>query len=136
MRVMMASIFFATLTMPNTSTIQGSTSRPLGTKASTDNSILRKITLVTMTRHMEPNILHQPVKMSDVFLLPPTPKAKGAHKVRTARMMYRSAISRMRLNTLNITMRPQITTRSHAAARPAKEASSAKVMLTASGISR
>ena len=35
---------------------------------------------------MEPYILHQPLKMSDVFLLPPMPKASGALTVSMARM--------------------------------------------------
>ena len=43
-------------------------------------------------------IRHQPVKMSDVFRLPPIPKASGEVIVSTARIKYRSAISIMSLN--------------------------------------
>ena len=85
---------------------------------------------------MEPNIRHQPLKMSDVFRLPPMPKASGEVIVSTARMKYRSAISMMSLNVWNMTMMPQITTSSQEPVRPPKEASSANVIFTASGISR
>ena len=85
---------------------------------------------------MEPNIRHQPVKMSDVFRLPPMPKASGEVIVSTARMKYRSAISIMSLNVWNMTMMPQITTSSQAPAIPANDASSANVIFTASGICR
>ena len=85
---------------------------------------------------MEPNIRHQPVKMSDVFRLPPMPKASGEVIVSTARMKYRSAISIMSLIVWNMTMMPQTTTSSQAPASPPKDASSANVMSTASGISR
>ena len=55
-RVMMASAFRATFTMVKISTIHGKTSRPLGTVESTDKSILKKITFVTISRHILPNI--------------------------------------------------------------------------------
>ena len=85
---------------------------------------------------MEPNIRHQPLKMSDVFRLPPMPKASGEVIVSTARMKYRSAISIMSLNVWNMTIMPQITTSSHDPVSPPKDASSANVIFTASGISR
>ena len=97
---------------------------------------MTNITFVAMSRHMEPNIRHQPVKMSDVFRLPPMPKARGEVIVSTARIKYRSAISIMSLNVWNMTMMPQITTSSQEPVRPPKEASSANVISTASGISR
>ena len=59
---------------------------------------MTNITFVAMSRHIEPNIRHQPVKMSDVFRLPPMPKASGEVIVSTARIKYRSAISIMSLN--------------------------------------
>ena len=85
-RVMMASAFRATFTMVKISTIHGKTSRPLGTVESTDKSILKKITFVTISRHILPNIRHHPVKISDVLLLPPMEKASGAVMVSMARI--------------------------------------------------
>lgn len=42
----------------------------------TDSSILKNITFVTISRHMLLNIRHQPVKISDVLLLPSHGKGK------------------------------------------------------------
>ena len=134
MRVTMASAFRATLTIVRISTIHGRTSKPLGTVARTDSSILKKITFVTIKRHMLPNIRHQPVKISEVLLLPPMAKASGAVIVSMARMTYRSAISKRSLNTLNITIMPKIMTSSHAAPMAPNTLSSTNVTLTASGI--
>lgn len=53
MRVMVSSIRFATFTMLRISTIQGITSRPLGMADITDSSILKNITLDTITRGSE-----------------------------------------------------------------------------------
>ena len=50
------------------------------------SSILKNITFVTISRHILPNIRHQPVKISDVLLLPPMEKASGAVIASTARM--------------------------------------------------
>ena len=75
MRVMISSDLWATFTMAKISTIQGSTSSPEGTVDTTENNILKHTRLVTISRHMEPNIRHQPVKMEAVFLLPPMAKA-------------------------------------------------------------
>ena len=93
-RVMMASLFLATLTTVSTITIHGSTAIPLGWKDRIDSSILTNTTFITISRHMEPYIRHQPEKMSEVPRLPPTPKASGAVIVSTARMKYLSAISK------------------------------------------
>ena len=86
MRVTMASDFFATFTMVIIKTIQGSTSRPLGMVERTDRSILKNTTLSAIRTHMEPNIRHQPVKISEVFRLPPMAKASGAVMVSMARI--------------------------------------------------
>ena len=51
-----------------------------------------------MSTHMDPNIRHQPVKISEVFRLPPMAKASGAVMVSMERIKYRSAISMMSLN--------------------------------------
>ncbi len=83
---MISSAFFATFTMVIISTIQGNTSRPLGTVDTTDKSILKNMTFVTISKHMLPNIRRQPVKISDVLLLPPMEKASGAVMDSTARM--------------------------------------------------
>ena len=74
------------MTIVRISTIHGRTSKPLGTVARTDSSILKKITFVTIKRHILPNIRHQPVKISEVLLLPPIAKASGAVIVSIARM--------------------------------------------------
>ena len=93
-RVMMASLFLATLTTVSTITIHGITANPLGWKDRIDSSILTNTTFITISRHMEPYIRHQPEKISEVLRLPPTPKASGAVMVSTARMKYLSAISK------------------------------------------
>ena len=113
MRVMMASAFLATFTRVKISTIHRNTSSPLGTVERTDRSILKKITLVTIKRHMEPYILHQPVKMSAVLLLPPMANASGAVMVSTARITYRSAISSRSLSVLNMIIIPNRIASSH-----------------------
>ena len=86
MRVMMASDLCATFTIAKISTIHGNTSSPEGTVDTTENSILKHTRLVTMSRHMLPNIRHQPEKMDAVFLLPPMAKARGAVMVSMARI--------------------------------------------------
>lgn len=110
-------------------------SRPLGTADSTDRSILRKITWLTINTHMEPYIRHQPVKISDVLLLPPTPKAKGATMVSTPRMTYRSATSTSSLNTWYMMIRLKIIIRSQETVRLPKALLSTKCTSTASGTS-
>ena len=127
MRVIMASAFLATFTIVRSSTIHGSTSSPLGTVARTDKSILKKITWVVINTHILPNIRHQPLKMSEVLLLPPIANASGAVIVSTARITYRSAISSSSRNTLNITITPKRITSSHDAARCPKTLSSTSV---------
>ena len=134
MRVTMASAFRATFTIVRISTIQGRTSRPLGTVERTDKSILKKITLVTISRHILPNIRHQPVKISDVLLLPPMEKASGAVMVSMARITYLSAISSSSLKTLNMMITPNMMTSSHAAVREPNTLSSTSCTLTALGI--
>ena len=67
---------------------------------------------------MEPYILHQPVKISEVFLLPPVAKARGALMVSIARIKYRSAISMISLKDLNMTTIPKTTISSHAPGSP------------------
>ncbi|MPN59996.1 hypothetical protein SDC9_207719 [bioreactor metagenome] len=94
------------------------------------------MTLLTITKHMEANIRHQPVKISDVLRLPPTPKANGAQMVSIPRITYRSAISNNSPKTLNITMISTIMISSHAAPIPLKALSFIKVICTASGICR
>lgn len=133
MRVIMASDFFATFTMAKMSTIQGSTSSPEGTVDTTENSILQHTRLVTMSRHILPNIRHQPEKMGAVFLLPPMAKASGAVMVSMARTTYRSATSMTRPSTLNMTMTLQIMAISQAAVREPKIPSFTSSTSVASG---
>lgn len=133
MRVMMASDFFATLTMAKISTIQGSTSSPEGTVDSTENSILKHTRLVTISRHILPNIRHQPEKMDAVFLLPPMEKANGAVMVSMARITYRSAISTTSPSTLNMTMTLQMMAMIQAAPSAPKTLSSTSFTSAASG---
>lgn len=135
MRVMMLSAFFATLTMERTRIIHKKVSRPLGTAESTDKSILRKITWLTISTHMEPYIRHQPVKMSDVLLLPPTPKASGAAIVSTPRITYRSATSTSSLNTWNMMMILKIMINSQKTERLPKTLLSTRCTSTALGTS-
>ena len=136
MRVMMASAFRATFTIVRIRTIHGMMSRPLGTVERTDSSILKKITFITISVHMLPNIRHQPLNISDVLLLPPVANASGAVIVSTARITYRSAISSKSRNTLNMMSRPKMITNSHAAPREPNTPSSTSVTSMASGISK
>ena len=54
----------------------------------------KKMIFIMSIRFMEPYILHQPLKISFVFLLPPIAKASGAIKVRTQAITYLSPISK------------------------------------------
>ena len=92
----------------------------------TENSILKQTRLVTISRHMEPNIRHQPVKMDAVFLLPPMAKARGAVRVSMARITYRSAISMSSPSTLNMTMTLQMMAMSQEAVSVPKTLSSTR----------
>ena len=135
-RVMIASAFLATFTIVKTRTIHGIISRPLGTLDKTESSILKKITFVTISVHILPNIRHQPPNISDVLLLPPIANASGAVIVSTARITYLSAISSKSLNTLNMIIRPKMITSSQAALREPNAPSSTSVTSMASGISK
>ncbi len=112
---MVTSIFFAVLIRVNTKIIHKNTLGPLGTADEMENTILRNIILDTITKHIEPNIRHQPVNRSKVLRLPPMAKANGAHMVKTAKITYRSKISTMNLNIWNMTNKSQIITKSQAA---------------------
>ena len=135
-RVMIASAFLATFTIVKAKTIHGIISRPLGTLDKTESSILKKITFVTISVHILPNIRHQPPNISDVLLLPPIANASGAVIVSTARITYLSAISSKSLNTLNMIIRPKMITSSQAALREPNAPSSKSVTSIASGISK
>ena len=134
-RVMIASAFLATFTIVRIRTIHGMISRPVGTVERTDKSILKKITFVTISVHILPNILHQPLNISEVLLLPPMANASGAVMVSTARITYRSAISSRSRNTLNMMIMPKMITSSHAAPREPNTLASTSVTSMASGIS-
>ena len=135
-RVMIASAFLATFTIVKTRTIHGIISSPLGTLDKTESSILKKMTFVTISVHILPNIRHQPPNISDVLLLPPIANASGAVIVSTARITYLSAISSKSLNTLSMIIRPKMITSSQAAPREPNIPSSTSVTLMASGISK
>ena len=135
-RVMIASAFLAAFTIVKTRTIHGIISSPLGTLDKTESSILKKMTFVTISAHILPNIRHQPPNISDVLLLPPIANASGAVIVSTARITYLSAISSKSLNTLSMIIRPKMITSSQAAPREPNTPSSTSVTLTASGISK
>ena len=98
---MIASAFLATFTIVKAKTIHGIISRPLGTLDKTESSILKKMTFVTISVHILPNIRHQPPNISDVLLLPPIANASGAVIVSTARITYLSAISSKSLNAVS-----------------------------------
>lgn len=86
-RVIISSAFFATFTMLTMSTIQRNTSGKLGTVDTTESSILKKTMFVAIRKHILPNIRHQPAKISDVLLLPPIAKTRGAMTVSIASTM-------------------------------------------------
>ena len=97
-------------------------------------SSLKKTTLIPIRIHIDPYIRHQPLKISEVLRLPPIANAKGAVIVRTARITYRSAISRSSRSTLNMIIRPHMMTSSQEAVSGPKMLSSTSVTLTASGM--
>ena len=136
MRVIVSSILFATFTMLKISAIQGITSRPLGMADITDSSILKNITLETISRHMLPYIRHQPVKMETVLLLPPMEKASGAAMVSVDRTTYCSAIFSRSFSTFHMMMMLQMMTTSHPASRFPRRLASTRCTLTALGSSR
>ena len=135
MRVMISSAFFATFTMLIMSTIHRNTSGKLGTVDTTESSILKKTMLVAMSRHMLPNIRHQPAKISDVLLLPPMAKASGAVMVSIASTIYRSATSSSRESTMNMVIRSKIITNIQEAVKTPITLPSTSWTLMASGTS-
>ena len=83
---------------------------------------------------IEPYILHQPLKISLVFLLPPIAKARGAKKVKTEVITYLSPISKRSLTICTIKTTPTIITSSHFAPEPNENIlSSGVVTVIASG---
>ena len=131
-RATIPSIFRATLAMPTISSIQGSTAKPEGTYPSAEIRSFRKIMFMIIMRHIEANILHQPLKMSAVFLEPPSPKANGAIKTRMAVTTYRSATSKHSLTNCHIMTMPTMMIRSQDAPI-LKLLSSGMVMVTLVG---
>ena len=69
----------------------------------------------TIIKHMEPNIRHQPLKISAVFLLPPVAKARGESSTSAAVTTYRSAISKKSLTICHIMTKFTMTTSSQEA---------------------
>ena len=98
-------------------------------------SSFRKMTFITIITHMEPNILHQPLKMSSVFLLPPMPKAKGDSKTRMAVTTYRSATSKHSFTNCHMMTNPTMIISSQEAPR-SKLFSSGMVIVTLEGTCR
>ena len=132
MRAMMPSILRATLAIPTIRSIQGRTATPLGTYPKAEISSFRNMTFIIIITHMEPNIRHQPLKMSSVFLDPPMPKASGAMRTRIAVTTYRSATSKHSLTNCHITTMPTMMIRSQEAPI-VKLFSSGMVMVTLVG---
>ena len=132
---MISSAFFATLTMLTMSTIHRNTSGKLGTVDTTESSILKKTMFRAIRKHILPNIRHQPVKISDVLLLPPIAKASGAVMVSMASTMYRSATSSSRERTMNIVITSKMMTSIQDAPKTPKMLPSTRWTLIASGIS-
>ena len=61
---------------------------------------------ITIIRHIEANVRHQPLKMSSVLFEPPSPNASGAIRTRTAVTTYRSATSKHSFTNCHITTKP------------------------------
>ncbi|WP_160209350.1 hypothetical protein [Anaerotruncus colihominis] len=72
-RQTISSIFLPTRTMAVTKISQGKIPGPLGTVLIVESSSFKKITFISIITHILPNILHHPLKISSVFLLPPMP---------------------------------------------------------------
>ncbi|MCM1233579.1 MAG: hypothetical protein NC489_25975 [Ruminococcus flavefaciens] len=93
----------------------------------------RKTTLSTIMAHIEPNIRHQPLKMSAVFLLPPIAKASGERITSSAVTTYRSAISKKSFTICHMITMPTMMTKSQEAPI-LKQLSSGRVTVTLEGI--
>ncbi|WP_119311294.1 hypothetical protein [Oscillibacter sp. PEA192] len=119
--------------MPTIRSIQGRTATPLGTYPKAEISSFRNMTFIIIITHMEPNIRHQPLKMSSVFLEPPIPKASGAIRTRMAVTTYRSATSKHSFTNCHITTRPTMIIKSQEAPM-LKLLSSGMVMVMLVGI--
>ena len=130
---MMLSILRATLAIPTIKSIQGRTATPFGTYPKAEINSFRNMTFITIITHMEPNIRHQPLKMSSVFLEPPIPRASGAKRTRIAVTTYRSATSKHSFTNCHITTNPTMMIRSQEAPI-LKLLSSGMVMVTLVGI--
>lgn len=96
-------------------------------------SSFKKTTFNTIIKHMEPNIRHQPLKISAVFLLPPVAKASGERITRTAVTTYRSAISKKSLTSCHMITKFTMMTSSQDAPM-LKLFSSGRLMVTLLGI--
>ena len=114
-RATMLSAFLATRAMPTMSSIQGSTPTSEGICPMAEMSSFRNTTLSTIIKHMEPNIRHQPLKISAVFLLPPVAKARGESSTSAAVTTYRSVISKKSLTICHIITKFTMTTSSQEA---------------------
>ncbi len=66
---------------------------PLVTLSIADNISFKNTIFIIIITIIEPYILHQPRKISFVFLLPPIANASGAKKVKTDVTTYLSPIS-------------------------------------------
>lgn len=131
-RQTISSIFLPTRTMAVTKISQGKIPRPLGTVLMVESSSFKKMTFISIITHMLPNILHHPLKISSVFLLPPIPKARGASTTKITVTTYRSPISKKNLITWKMRISPTIMASSQEESMP-KAFSSGVMISTASG---
>lgn len=131
-RQTISSIFLPTRTMAVTKISQGKIPRPLGTVLMVERSSFRKMTFISIITHILPNILHHPLKISSVFLLPPMPKARGANTTKITVTTYRSPISKKNFITWKMRIGPTIMASSQEESMP-KAFSSGVMISTASG---
>ena len=131
-RQTISSIFLPTRTMAVTKISQGKIPRPLGTVLMVESNSFKKMTFISIITHILPNILHPPLKVSSVFLLPPMPKAEGASTTKITVTTYRSPISKKNLMTWKMRISPTIIASSQEESIP-KAFSSGVMISTASG---
>ena len=101
--------------MTNTSHIR---TLPLVTFPIADNISFKNTIFIIIITIIDPYILHQPLKISFVFLLPPIANASGAKNVKTDVTTYLSPISNSNLIYWKIKINPTTITISHFAPEP------------------
>jgi hypothetical protein len=90
--LMISSSFRPHFVMATIIMSHGMTAGPEGIFIMADNMSFRHTILITIIKHILPNILDQPLKISNVLLLPPIANASGERITKSTVTTYRSPI--------------------------------------------